>query len=189
VKNSRTRVALLTKIILCCCTLIALTYSIFFAASPQAFAATKPHGLPKVTNPYSTTSGVIYPAWNFLGCGTGWNNAYDPIYLKPFKYAYTTGSQACSQAVWDDHQYTQNTQCVAAVFIPSLLATAKISYGFYRANGSLIERDVIDQNTASDFTVIPTNHAISGIHHVLISSNNGQTGTYMAAGALDFYCA
>jgi hypothetical protein len=47
----------------------------------------------------------VGPATYFLGCGTGWSSMIDDYWVT-FNYAYTTGSQACSKAVWDDHAHT-----------------------------------------------------------------------------------
>ncbi|WP_201382131.1 hypothetical protein [Ktedonobacter sp. SOSP1-85] len=165
--------------------------TLFATSSPKAFAANNP-GLkispPHLNNralPLDSVTNVIYPATYFLGCGTGWNGATDP-YLHSFEYAYTTRSQACSKAVWDEHDTSQNKICDLTVYIPTILATANIAYGLYRADNSLIGRYSINQNT--HYSWIGLAFGIYGIHHVVISSNNGENGTYMAAGEIQFAC-
>lgn len=171
--------------------LIPVIVLVAFCVTPlSAFAANNPNlkessQQQKPLYPAGSTTDVIYPAWNFLGCGTGWNYAYDP-YLHYFGYAYTTGSQACSSAVWDDHNLSQNHTCDIAVYIPTILATAYISYGFYRANGSLITRAAVHQGPSYGW--IGLKSKVVGIHHILISSNNGENNTYMAAGQMQFAC-
>ncbi|GCF06965.1 hypothetical protein [Dictyobacter arantiisoli] len=128
---------------------------------------------------------IVYPSYDFLGCGTGWNNAIDGN-LQSFRYAYTTGSQACSQAVWDIHDVSQNRTCSVNAYIPTVFATANISYGFYRANGSLIKRYSVNQYYYSGEVTL--GDPVYGIHHILIQSNNGENGTYMGAAYLSYDC-
>jgi hypothetical protein len=172
------------------CMLVIVMCTFFCFGSPHAFAAGNKISIisnKSVLPKGQETDDEIYPAWNFLGCGTGWNNAVDPnYYFEAFEYAYTTGSSACSQAIWDDHQSTLSRICTVLVYIPTILATANISYGLYRANGSLIYRIAINQNNVSGWQGI--GNGITGLHHVMISSNNGQRGTLMAAGKMSFDC-
>ena len=177
----------LTRMLFCCFSILLIMLT-FFTTSSSAFAANNPHlrmpSSPHTLKPMSATN-YIFPDWQFLGCGTGWNPATDP-YLHYFKYAYTTGSQACSRAIWDEHDQSQTHTCDIIVYIPTILATANISYGLYRSDGSLIKRVVINQNNVYGWNEVAM--GIYGVYHVLISSNNGQTGTYMAAGEMGFTC-
>ena len=180
--------------------LVMMLFAVFCSSaaftSPHAFAATmssvRSHPSPQTQHikklslshvrPSSATS-YIYPSWNFLGCGTGWNQATD-TYLHYFKYAYTTGSRACSSAVWDDSGISFHHTCDVIVYIPTILATANISYGFYLDYG-VVSRATINQNNVYGWTYLTT---LENIRYVLISSNNGQNGTYMAAGEMGFTC-
>jgi hypothetical protein len=155
-----------------------LVCSTFFALSSQAFAA--------VVHPNDFVD-TVNPATYVLGCGTGWSDAFDGN--QSFQYAYTTGSQACSRAVWDEHDKTQNMNCGLLVYIPTIFATARISYGVYRSDGSLIGRYTINQKERAKWTQLTLTGNIHGIHHVLIQSNNGENGTDMAAGPMIFSCS
>ncbi len=162
------------RVLLSLCSLIMLMCLILFTSNSSALAK---------TNSY-VNDGNTNPSWNFLGCGTGWNPLFYVNYT--VKYAYTTGSQACSEAVWDDHQFSQNKSCYVFVLIPEYFATARIAYGLYGSHG-LIERDVINQKAVSGFVLLKQT-PVFGINHILISSNNGEIGTYMAAGPVQFDC-
>jgi hypothetical protein len=163
----------LVKKVLFACLLAIVAFSAFAVITPHAFAASTSHHL----SANFAEQDSIFPATYFLGCGTGWNSAFDGIEF--FQYAYTTGSQACSRAIWDDHAFTQGKSCNFTTYIPQILATANIAYGFYDSNNNLITRTTIDQNNVSGYVAIGL--FISNVSYVLISSNNGQTGTYMAA--------
>ena len=174
----------LAKLLRYICILIALIYSVLFITNPTVYAGTKPHESPAL-HPRDATD-YIYPAWNFLGCGTGWNQAIDTNFHS-FQYAYTTGSRACSSAVWDDYQNTHDEYCYVSIYIPTILATANIAYAIVFTNGRVI-RTVINQNNYSNW-IYDYGSPYYGIRYIYISSNNGQNGTYMAAGELLFDCA
>ncbi len=179
-----------------CISLFTLLCSGSAFISPHAFASTvspaKSSSSSKVQHrkhlgsfglkPRSATN-YIGPNLNFLGCGTGWNPAVD-TYLHQFNYAYTTGSQSCSSAVWDYSGVSLSHTCDVIVYIPTIFATATIAYGFYLASGQVV-RVTINQNNVYGWNFLTT---ASSIRYVLISSNNGQNGTYMAAGEMGFTC-
>ena len=195
--STRSRKLLYIRRLFLCVSLLAVICSGAAFISPQAFASTlkpirSPHSFPNVQHkkhlgspqvrPLANTS-TIFPSWNFLGCGTGWNPATD-TYLHYFKYAYTTGSQSCSSAVWDDSSLSLKHTCDVIVYIPTIFATANIAYGLYLADGS-VKRVTINQNSVYGWNYLTT---VQKIKYVLISSNNGQNGAYMAAGEMGFTC-
>lgn len=179
--NSRKNYAIphIIQILLYC---FSITFIMLFSLFPmsRSASATQFH----VSKPAAETVEKVWPSWNFLGCGTGWNDAVDPQ-ERVFKYAYTTGSKACSQAIWDFHDVSQNSDCRISAYIPTIFATAKISYGIYRADDSLMTSVTVNQNASSGEVLLGQ---WSGIHHILISSNNGENGTYMAASYLLYDC-
>jgi hypothetical protein len=176
------------KLLISCAVVMVIVCSIVFLPGSHALAATSPHvsKTPSLKGSHSpfvaNIPQTIWPALNFNGCGTGWNNVTDLVYS--FAYAYTTGRQACSSAVWDNSSHTLGHNCFMNVYIPQILATANIAYGIVDANGT--ERVVINQNDVSGWQ--PLGHVYPSIRYVYISSNNGQTGTYMAAGPMTFAC-
>jgi hypothetical protein len=171
------------KLLLCCMLAMTIACSAAVLPSSHAFAATNPHASAAAAiKSGGSFDDFIWPAWNFLGCGTGWDNMIDSG-LNAFKYSYTTGSRVCTSAVWNDSARTSSANCDIGVYIPTIFATAKIAYGIVDVYGT--ERVVINQNNVSGWQDLGW-HLYVG--YVYISSNNGQNGTDMAAGEMDFVC-
>ena len=209
VKNSGKPVTLLAKGLLYCCVLAALIYATCFAASPQAFAANRPHKvLKEVTTPYSAklvhpglvecwtdpTTCDVFPAVSYGGSGcpdSGWNTAwtYDAGY---FPYTITTGSSLCAKATWDYHSLSLSRTCYLYAYIPSTFATAQIAYGIYNASGRRMGVVSVDQNNYSSSNKDLSTWAFmgpwTGVSHISFSSNTGISGDYMAASQIRFWC-
>lgn len=168
------------KLLSFCAIAVVLMCSIMIFPSSHAFAATRS---PMHAADYSHQ---VYPDVKFLGCGTGWNNAID-ISLFTFQYAYTTGNQMCSEADWNDSGYTANKTCDVSVYVPTIFATANIAYAFVNTHGSIMFRASVNQNATSGFVELAGN--VHNLGYVFISSNNGENGTYMAAGLMVFVCS
>jgi hypothetical protein len=187
--TNRTRTAINGKKLLIYCAIAAIiACSTVILPGSRAFAATSPHmSAVPATKSSAIVDDFIFPAWNFFGCGTGWSSAIDfpgGGLVEYFKYSYTTGNQICTSAVWNDSTHTGNRTCDLLVYLPSYFGTAKISYGIVDPKGT--QRILVYQsNFNGDFYDLGE---YSSVSYVYISSNNGQTGTDMAAGQMEFYC-
>ena len=208
-KTSEKSTALLAKGLLCCCVLAALMYVNFITASPQAFAATKsyenlagekavfstisikPHNIDCLSDNLTCD---VTPAVSYGGSGcpnSGWNYAWLPDYGAAFPYTLSTGSYNCARATWDDHSLSQSRDCKFFAYIPSIFATAQISYGIYNS-AKRIGIVLINQNNYASTDAQTDTYAYlgewRGVYRISFSSNTGISDEYIAAAAIRFAC-
>ncbi len=120
--------------------------------------------------------------WHGFTDGNGWASSWTP----------STGSNNQAQAVWNFPGTNGDTGCRIYVYIPTVYATANISYGIFTGGLFGSENRVavvtLDQRSISGWKLLYSTSSYN-VNQVQLSSNDGATNTQIGVSTLEVYCS